>query len=203
MGIFVFAPVLCVIAFFFIKRLLTDREAARLLKADYLAWFAVLFFLAIASFFAWWGGWGYGPRYLIVLAVPLVYEGLLRISQFDLSRTVFFIVAGYGVLSAWLAKSTLAYMVPDHFLRSEEYSNTLTSILLPEVRAGRFNSNNVLSELLSTSPGTSSLIWIALFMTATISLAAWHRSMLAPATVPAKKKTPPRRPPKACTKGSF
>jgi hypothetical protein len=184
MGIFVFAPVLLIAGFLFARRMFADNSAIENIKSDYLAWFSILFFLAIGSFFTWWGGWSYGPRYLTVLAVLLVYEGLIFISKFDLSRTIFVALAGYGLLSAWLAKSTLAYMIPDYFLRREGYSNSFFNIIVPEVSAGRYNSNNFLSYFLNISPGISSFAWIALFLSTMLGFAAWHRNSLAQTGIP-------------------
>jgi hypothetical protein len=180
MGIFVFTPVLFIIVFLFIKRIFSDRCEIENIKTHYLAWFGILFFFAIASFFTWWGGWSYGPRYLTALVVLLVYEGLIFISEFDLSRTIFFALTGYGLLSAWLAKSTLAYMVPDYFLRREGFSNSFLSIIVPEVRAGRYNSNNFLSYFFNVSPGVSSFIWLLFFASVTFGFAAWHNRAIAP-----------------------
>jgi hypothetical protein len=184
MGIFVFTPVLFVIAFFFIRRIWSNKGEIENIKAHYLTWFSILFFFAIASFFTWWGGWSYGPRYLTALAVLLVYEGLIFISKFDLSRTIFFALTGYGLLNAWLAKSTLAYMVPDYFLRREGFSNSFLSIIVPEVSAGRYNSNNFLSYFLKISPGVGSLLWLLIFMSVTYGFAAWHRLAISPDKTP-------------------
>jgi hypothetical protein len=160
--------------------ILKDRSEFESIKSHYLTWFGILFFLAIASFFTWWGGWSYGPRYLTALAVLLVYEGLMFISKFDLSRTIFVAVTGYGLLGAWLAKSTLVYMVPDYFLRREGFSNSLFSIIIPEVIAGRYNSNNFLSFFLNISPEISSFVWVLLFLSAMFGFAAWHRKAFMP-----------------------
>jgi hypothetical protein len=147
-------------------------------KEHYLTYFIPLFYLAIASFFTWWGGWSYGPRYLIVLAILLVYEGLLFISKYKISRAVFLAVTGYGLVGAWLTKSTLAYMVPDHFLRNERFSNTLTSIILPEALAGRYNSNNIMSMLFHIGPGISSIAWLTCFLGATLGFALWYQTIV-------------------------
>jgi hypothetical protein len=198
MGIFIFAPVLCIIGFLFIKRILSDRSSVEAVKANSLTWFGILFFFAIASFFTWWGGWSYGPRYLAALAVLLIYEGLLFISKTELSKTIFLGVTGYGLLSAWLAKSTLAYMIPDYFLRRDGFDNTLANIVIPEVRAGRFNSNNVLSALLNVSPEASSYIWILLFLSVTFGFASWHRAAFAASGI--SKNIPVKRTPPKATK---
>jgi hypothetical protein len=179
-GIFIFAPVLFIIAFLFVKRLFQDAGTMESLKTDYLFWFSLLFFLAITSFFTWWGGWSYGPRYLTALAVLLVYEGLIFISKYDLSKTLFVALTGYGLLGAWLAKSTLVYMVPDYFLSREGFGNTFASLILPEVRTGRYNANNILSLCLNISPATSSFVWIFLFLSVTVGFAVWQRKLFAP-----------------------
>ena len=177
MGLFVFAPVLIIAAFYLLKLCLKKSYIASL-PVSYLAVFSLIFFLAIASFFTWWGGWSYGPRYLIVLAVLLIYEGIELISRFCFRRNWYLALTAYGVASAWIAKSTLVFMIPDSLLYSGQYSNTLFDILLPEFLSRRFNSNSLPTLIFGVPPFLSAILWLAIFVISLVSLSYWHTNLL-------------------------
>lgn len=173
MGLFVFAPVL-VLAAYYLLRLCMKKGYIRTLPSNYLAIFGVVFFFVIASFFTWWGGWSYGPRYLIVLAVLLIYEATELISRFPFRKVAYLALTAFGVAAAWVAKSTLVYMVPDRFLHSARYSNTFLDILLPEFLSGRFNPDNLLSLLFGVPPSAGVTLWPVLFVASMVFLKYWH-----------------------------
>jgi len=177
MGLFVFAPVLIIAAFYLLKLCLKKSYIARL-PVDYLAVFSLIFFLVIASFFTWWGGWSYGPRYLIVLAVLLIYEGIELISRFCFRRSLYLALTAYGIASAWIAKSTLVFMIPDSLLYSGQYSNTLFDVLLPEFLSRRFNSNSLPTLIFGVPPFLSVILWLAIFIISLVSLSYWHTNLL-------------------------
>ena len=177
MGIFIFAPVIIIIGFYFVTKLIKEKHFIKLILTNYLVIFSIIFFLIIASFFTWWGGWTYGPRYLIVLAIVLLYEGLLFVSKSKLCMIACLVVSVAGLISAWFAKSTLVYMVPDYFLDNEKYSNTLFNILFPEFKEGRFNANNFLSVSFNIEPEFGAYLWLLLFVISTIGLYFWYRYM--------------------------
>lgn len=176
MGLFIFAPVLIVAGYYLLRSCFRRGYVAKL-STDYLVVFGLVFFFVMASFFTWWGGWSYGPRYLIVLAVLLVYEGIRLLAGAPFSRVVYLTLTVYGVASAWIAKSTLVFMVPDRFLHSARYSNTFFDVLIPEFLAGRFNPDSLPTLMLGLPPFVSAAIWPALFVISVGSLSYWHAKL--------------------------
>ncbi|MCE5210899.1 MAG: hypothetical protein LLG40_05055, partial [Deltaproteobacteria bacterium] len=177
MGIFNFAPVLYCIAFCIIFAVIKNRKLIFSLETKCLALFGMVFFLTISSFFTWWGGWSYGPRYLIVLSVLLLYEGMLVISQNKINTFLFAATALFGIAGAWIAKATAVYMVP--FPEYEGFFNPFWHILLPDLFAGRFNANNALTAFFDISPQTGAYCWLLLFVMSVTGLGLLYKHWFA------------------------
>ena len=177
MGLFNFAPALYCIAFYIILKFIKNRKLLLPLETNYLAVFGIVFFLVISSFFTWWGGWSYGPRYLIVLAVLLLYEGLLIISRDKINTLLFFAAAVFGIAGAWIAKATVVYMVP--FPSYDGFFNPFLHVLLPDLFAGRFNANNALTAFFDVSPQAGVYGWLLLYVVSLIGLCALYKKWLA------------------------
>lgn len=177
MGIFNFAPVLYCIAFCIIFAVIKNRKLIFSLETKCLALFGMVFLLTISSFFTWWGGWSYGPRYLIVLAVLLLYEGMLVISQNKINTFLFAATALFGIAGAWIAKATAVYMVP--FPEYEGFFNPFWHILLPDLFAGRFNANNALTAFFDISPQTGAYCWLLLFVMSVTGLGLLYKHWFA------------------------
>ena len=161
MGLFNFAPVLYCIAFYIILTLIKNKKFTLPPETICVAGFGIVFFLFISSFFTWWGGWSYGPRYLIVLAVLLLYEGMLVISRNQINRFLFTATALFGIAGAWLAKATVVYMVP--FPAYEGFFNPYLHVLLPDLFAGRVNANNALTAFFNIDPQIGVFGWLLLY----------------------------------------
>jgi len=142
-----------------------------------LAGFGIVFFLLISSFFTWWGGWSYGPRYLIVLAVLLLYEGMLRISRNKINRFLFTATALFGIAGAWLAKATVVYMVP--FPAYEGFFNPYLHVLLPDLFAGRVNANNALTAFFNIDPQIGVYGWLLLYCISLCGLSLLYKKWFA------------------------
>jgi hypothetical protein len=168
MGLFNFTPVLYCIAFCIILMLIKNKKIFLSLETYFLALFGITFFLIISSFFTWWGGWSYGPRYLIVLAVLLLYEGILVISQNRISTFLFVVTALVGIAGEWIAKATVVYMVP--LPADDGFYNPFLHVLLPDLFAGKFNANNALTALFDVSPQMGVYGWLILFIISLIGL---------------------------------
>ncbi|MGD0278136.1 MAG: hypothetical protein ABSC11_02390 [Smithella sp.] len=173
MGLFNFAPVLYCIAFYIIAAVIKNKKLLLGLLTNYLAVFAIVFFLLISSFFTWWGGWSYGPRYLIVLAVLLLYEGMLIISRDKINTLIFTVTALFGITGAWIAKATVVYMVP--FPEYDGFFNPFLHILLPDLFAGRLNANNALTAFFDVSPQTGVYSWLLLYVVSVIGLCMLYK----------------------------
>jgi hypothetical protein len=195
MGLFVFAPVLLVSLFYFIKNNLKSKWLL-LFKTNYLAIFSIAYFILISCYFIWWGGWSYGPRYLIVLAVLLIYESILLLSKIKFSKIAFFIFTAFGILTSWIAKSTLVYMINDYGMYKGVSVNTFFDITLPEFTAERFNAGNLFSMIFRTRPGMASFIWLLLFIVSLFFLDYLYKKLVAPKVIPLKPMVEQKKPTK-------
>ncbi len=181
MGLFNFAPVLYCIAFCMILMLIKNKKLFLPLETRFLAVFAIIFFLLISSHFTWWGGWSYGPRYLIVLAVLLLYEGMIVISRYKINSVLFVATALFGITGAWIAKATVVYMVP--FPEYDGFYNPFLHILIPDLLAGRFNANNALTAFFDVSPQAGACGWLFFYVTSLIGLYLLYKKWFAEKTV--------------------
>jgi hypothetical protein len=177
MGLFNFAPVLYCIAFYIILTLIKNKKFTLPPETICVAGFGIVFFLFISSFFTWWGGWSYGPRYLIVLAVLLLYEGMLVISRNQINRFLFTATALFGIAGAWLAKATVVYMVP--FPAYEGFFNPYLHVLLPDLFAGRVNANNALTAFFNIDPQIGVYGWLLLYCISLCGLSLLYKKWFA------------------------
>ena len=119
----------------------------------------------------------WSPRYLIALAVPLLYEGMLIISREKISPLLFYAAALFGIAGAWIAKATVVYMVP--FPAYEGFFNPFLHIILPDFFAGRFNANNALTAFFDISPQTGVYGWLLLYIMSIIGLSLLYKKWFA------------------------
>ena len=118
-GLFAASPALLLafIGFFRMKR----RDAV------VLGAICVLFFLAIASFNGWSGGWAFGPRYLLPI-VPLLGIPLMRAPR--AIRGIFIVAAFASIVINFTAAATDS-------MPSPEVRNPITRYILPAFFTGR------------------------------------------------------------------
>lgn len=177
MGIFIFTPVLLMVLFYGVKKIIVKGNFVQL-KSNYLLVFSIAFFLLIASFFTWWGGWSYGPRYLIPLVVLLVYEGVSLLARINFIKSIYIALTLLGLLTAWLAKSTLMFMIPDKLTKPEQYLNPINDWLIPAFKKDYFNGNNLFTTFLDLSPKTASFLWLFLFAASVFILGRWFQKLV-------------------------
>jgi hypothetical protein len=151
-GLFFYTPFLF-LAFASISKNYNFRAFA----GHYLFYVSVVYFLVVASYFGWWGGWTYGPRLLFPVAVLLVYEGIVKISDYKFSAAFFWILTVFGLAGAFLAKITVVYSVPTDSLHP--FSQTI----FPAIKAGSFNPNNLATIIFGINPALAAIIWIVGF----------------------------------------
>jgi len=195
MGLFIFAPLLFVSMFYFIKENLKSKWLI-MLKTNYLAIFTIAYFAMISCYFIWWGGWSYGPRYLIVLAVLLLYESILMLSALKFNKIAFFIFTAFGLLTSWIAKATLVYMIPDYGVYKGISVNTFFDITLPEFMAGRFNASNLFTMIFRTRPGIAAFLWLLFFILSLLLLHYLYYKLIVPKTIKLKPQVETRKPKK-------
>ena len=173
-GMFYYAPALAIIAFAYV---VTRRS--RIVREDLitpLGLLAVCYVGLISSYFVWWGGWSYGPRHLIPLAMLLFYEGIPMLARTGGFRGWLYTASAFGIGMVWIAKSTALYLMP------EQFSNPVFDLALPSFLERQLRHDSILTHLFNVDTLVASWVWLVLFA---ISAAALHqlyaRTFLRPA----------------------
>lgn len=178
-GLLPHAPILLLGGYFLFKECLSDALYKKLFL-NYLFAFSVVFFLLISSFFTWWGGWTYGPRYLLVLAALLIYENTIYLTGKNINRLAFWVLGAFGLASTWLAKITVMYMVPDKSNFFAPSSGTIEGKLyiLQEFFNSHFNGNNILSLGWGVKPVYAAYLWLGAFVAVTTCFTFWYKKII-------------------------
>jgi hypothetical protein len=138
------------------------------------------YLLLVASYQMWEGGWAFGPRHLIPVAMVLIFEGTTLVpSAFKKGWgwALSLIAAGGGAL-VFLAKATTLYMIPSQFRMP------VVEVLLPKFIKGEVNKNVLPSLLFGVSPYFSHILWAHLLLFGAIWLCQTALA-LEPAPIPA------------------
>ena len=159
-GLFFYTPIL-----FLVLSGIYKKHQFNAFAGHYLFFVSIVYFLVVASYFGWWGGWTYGPRLLFPVAVLLVYEGIVKIADYKFSAPFFWILTVFGLAGAFLAKITVVYSVPTDSLHP--FSQTI----FPAIKAGSFNANNLATIIFGINPALAAIIWIIGFGVAIFWLA--------------------------------
>lgn len=125
---------------------------------------SIVFFLVIASYFGWHGGWTYGPRLLMPVAVLLIYELVTRVEAKAWQEMTVLFLSVTGFFLAFLAKNTDVYSLPTEELQP------VHNILIPHFAEGKFNGNNILTQLFDVSPKIGGWVFLPLLAAALITL---------------------------------
>ncbi len=169
-GLVFYTPILILIGYLLCLKWSTFLRWRRL-ASSYVASFGISSFLVISSHFTWWGGWCYGPRYLMNMAVLLLFESICLLARTEFSRVCFFSLTLIGLIQTTLAKSTVLYMA------SEGYSSPLTELIIPEFRKGKLNSNNLLTLIFGTTPLYAVCMWAIMFAVLHWVLVRWYQNI--------------------------
>ncbi len=166
-GIFFFAPFLLIL----LLALIQWRKEGKIkyILNSYLFFPFVIYYIFIASYFAWWGGWTYGPRLLLAVILLILYEGIVWISNKRFSPLLFYIVSVFGLLVIFLAKFTMVYSAPTGI------KNPFYDLAVKGVLENNFNPNNLLSMVFGTDPAWSALLFVILFITGMGCLMQWYK----------------------------
>ncbi|MBL7951806.1 MAG: hypothetical protein JNM62_08800 [Flavobacteriales bacterium] len=73
---------------------------------------SLLFIAAFLTHATWWGGWTYGPRYLMAAAVLLAFQTLYLLDDKPWVRRMVIATGGFGFGCALAAKMTVGYSFP-------------------------------------------------------------------------------------------
>jgi hypothetical protein len=163
-GMFFYAPALAIIALVYV---VTRRS--KIVREDFftpLGILAVCYLGLISSYFIWWGGWSYGPRHLIPLAMLMFYEGIPMCARTGKLRGWLYCASACGIGMVWIAKSTALYIMP------EQFSNPVVDLALPSFLQGQLRHDSILTLFFHVDPLVASYVWLVLFV---ISVATLHR----------------------------
>jgi hypothetical protein len=149
-GAFFYAPVLYLFAYGWLR-----GTRARAWLRHPLPPLVVAYVVLIASYYMWWGGWSYGPRLLIPVAMPVFYEGIVLLATRGVSRPLFYAATGVGLAFAVLAKATAGYMLPDAL------HDPIPGYLVPFVKLGWFDGAS-LASWLGAPAALGSAVWLVL-----------------------------------------
>lgn len=158
-GALFYAPVLIYgIVLFFTDKAMVSKIRNYLLHPIILPFLLTTLF--ISSHAAWEGGWSYGPRHLSAVVTLLIF-GIINSHLFGKFKMLFWILAGYGLVCALLAKLTVIYSVP-------ELEQNILAYLLSKLKDG-FNDGNIVSLITNQKPILAFYMFIFLLLVMLIS----------------------------------
>ena len=172
-GLFFYAPALIVIAIAYIA-----ARRSKVFREDLfspLGLLAACYLLLISSYFVWWGGWSYGPRHLIPLAMLLFYEGIPLVARRPALRGWLYALSVCGIGMVWVSKATALYLMP------EQFSNPVFDIAIPSFERGELRHDALPTHLFQLDPVPAAWLWLALFALSAAGLHLFYRK-----TFPAK-----------------
>ena len=171
-GMLFYAPALAVAAYAY----LTARRGQLLPDAvSPLGLLTIGYVALISSYFVWWGGWSYGPRHLIPLAMILFYEGIPFVARRRSLHAPLLWASVAGIAMVWVAKATVLHIMP------ENYTNPIFDLALPKLLQGDLRSDAVVTRLFGFHPIVAAPIWIVLFLACIKRLNAMTRGRREPA----------------------
>lgn len=158
-GMFYYAPVLVLILGLFVKKIFNSLifKFIKLISSNYILLPSILVIVLISSYFLWWGGWSYGPRLLLFVAVLLFYEGLCLIDTSLYSKLFFWFFVLAGLILSIAAKITVLYSIPS------EIHFPFTDLFIVAINSFEFNDGNVLTYFFGIKPFVANLVWLMLF----------------------------------------
>lgn len=156
MGLLLFFPPLI----FWIAKWWKTKKT-ELFKNDVFISFLALFIL-IASYFIWWGGYSWGPRYLIPAACILAFFSPQLWESMQNKKGALMVLIG-SFIPHFLAKSTVLFLIPDRLSEAGEASYPFSEVVWKALKEGNFNNNNWLSFSLDTPPFYSALFCFIAF----------------------------------------
>jgi hypothetical protein len=135
---------------------------------------ALAFFILVSSYFIWWGGYSWGPRYLLAIAGLLAVYSSTVFDQFK-SKWLIVLVLGISFLHNWSAKITRVFLVPDRMSEEGEASFPFRDVVLKAFESETFNPNNLATQFFQLNPLNSGLLFLGLFILWIVGLEIFYR----------------------------
>ncbi|MCD4697816.1 MAG: hypothetical protein K8S16_16445 [Bacteroidales bacterium] len=166
-GLFWYVPILFLFSVIILLNI--KRYNLRNFISNYWVIPFIVYYLFIASYFAWWGGWTYGPRLLLGMLFILLFEAVIFISKQKIKPIFFWIPMVIGAVLIIPAKASIVYSAPTGI------NNPFVQLVVPKIMAGEFNPNNILTMAFGTNAGFSFFIFIAIFSSGVLLLQSWYK----------------------------
>lgn len=163
-----FAPFAFFLVYWFkngVKKHLTDP-----VLVNSLALFAL-----ISAYFIWWGGYSWGPRYLIPMACILALHSAILWENKGF-RKIGLLVLSISFLLHFAAKATVLFLIPDRLSNQGEASFPFTEVVVEAIKAGNYNSNNLFSWWFDLYPKYSAICFLILFLAWLLSVEKLYRA---------------------------
>ena len=107
-GLIFYAPILAILIWYLVKKRkdkIINNSLSQMIIIS-----SIIYLLVFTCNRSWYGGWTYGPRYLVIIPVLLFYQFLNIIELKTLtSKITFFILGIFGLVQAFLDKATILY----------------------------------------------------------------------------------------------
>lgn len=166
-GIFFYVPILLIGLLILYRKLKTDGWKSVL--TGYVSIPFSIYFVFIASYFAWWGGWTYGPRLLLAITMIGAYKVVLWVVEHKRYSILLLTLSLVGLFIVLPAKGTIAYSAPTGIL------NPFSDLVLEGLVKGEFNPNNLLTFLFDIAPKTAFFVFICFFSAGFSLLSLWNK----------------------------
>lgn len=165
-GLLFYAPLL-IFFIVFSKNRYHAAFKANLVNITILA--VILYVLLFSMSKSWYGGWSFGPRYLYVVPILLLYL-LSDTANFNGWRsTVFYALAGMGCLHTIVNKATILYPTTTSWFPARD-------LIIPALKTGQWNEMNLFSAM--GVPGNIAFfLFAALFSLVVIFFTYRHRKI--------------------------
>lgn len=179
MGLLIYCPV---IIYYFTgnslqKTLSVYKDPIFLVSAAY--------FILVSSYFIWWGGYSWGPMYLLAIACLIAVYSSTIFKQFK-NQWAIIAILGISFLHNWSAKITQVFLVPDRMSAEGEASFPFKDVVLKAFENGNFNQNNLLTQFFQIDAFKSGMLFLFLFLIWMIGLEVIYRKKLLPNEIKGK-----------------
>ncbi len=181
MGILFYCPA---IIFYFIG---SWRKKTLSIYKDPVTLISAAFFILVSSYFIWWGGYSWGPRYLLAIACLIVVYSSLVFNQFK-AKWILILILGISFLHNWSAKITQVFLVPDRMSPNGEASFPFKDVVLKAFDGGTYNQNNLLTQFFQWDPFKSGILFLCLFLLWMVGLEIIYRKKFLPLDVQISNK---------------
>ena len=150
-GLFFYAPALVLLAPLAVAR--AETSARRWLLGGFVA----VYFVFVASFWVWDGGWCIGPRHLAPVMMVFLYEGIDALARSAPGLRLPFVgLAGCGVAINLVAVATNPLV--------EGSKRPFTEVYWPALARGEIEPDNVFRQLGHPCGRWSLVVWCVLFL---------------------------------------